>query len=229
MNAQHRLLNKRLLAAIQRSVSDRLETNFTVKTFVDRDEAASHPAALMSDGHHTVFVKLGDKDYSARQFECEREGLHWLHERGGARVPTVLDVVHCDGVTMQIQMAVNIIERGEQQWRDIGVALACLHNAEVSARCGFDADNFWGDEQLDHRWLPDWRAFYGSAEYDLAMLDLFSPMPNEVLEGYRSVRAIDAEFVERRALWLVAPWLAIVALDGPKWNENLRACVERYR
>jgi fructosamine-3-kinase len=54
--------------------------------------------------------------------------------------------------------------------------------------------------------------FFGHPENDLAMIDIFEPVPNEVFDGYRDVRLIDAEFVDRKELWRIPVYLAIVAV-----------------
>jgi protein-ribulosamine 3-kinase len=62
--------------------------------------------------------------------------------------------------------------------------------------------------------IVDASPFFGHPETDLAMIDMFDPVPNEVFDGYRDVRAIDLEFERRRELWRVPVYLAIIAVDG---------------
>ena len=62
--------------------------------------------------------------------------------------------------------------------------------------------------------LVDVSPFFGYPENDLAMIDVFEPVPIEVFDGYRDVRSIDTEFVDRRELWRVPVYLAIVGVDG---------------
>ena len=69
---------------------------------------------------------------------------------------------------------------------------------------------------------------YGHPEYDLALVDYFQPVPPELWAGYRAVRAIDPGFAERRDLWRVAAWLAVVSVSGADYVPQLRAAVEHY-
>jgi fructosamine-3-kinase len=62
--------------------------------------------------------------------------------------------------------------------------------------------------------LIDRAPYFGHPEIDLAMLDYFQPVPAAVFDAYREVIAIDAGFAERRDLWWLAGYLAMVAVDG---------------
>lgn len=70
--------------------------------------------------------------------------------------------------------------------------------------------------------------YYGHPEMDLALIDFFAPVAPELYEGYAEVRPIAADFAERKPLWLLPAWLAMVELDGPQHLAALRAVVERY-
>jgi fructosamine-3-kinase len=78
-----------------------------------------------------------------------------------------------------------------------------------------------GDAQLNNFITTDTGAvvvdaapYFGHPEVDLALLDFFRPMPDDVLGAYREVVPIDAGFVERRELWLIFCYLAGIAVDG---------------
>ena len=61
--------------------------------------------------------------------------------------------------------------------------------------------------------LVDASPFFGHPENDLAMLDIFEPVPIEVFGGYREVRPIDSGFELRRELWRIPVYLAVVGVD----------------
>jgi protein-ribulosamine 3-kinase len=63
-------------------------------------------------------------------------------------------------------------------------------------------------------YLIDVCPYFGHPELDLALLDYFEPVPAEVFAGYREVAPIDPGFAERRELWRVFAYLAVVAVDG---------------
>ncbi|WP_155368648.1 fructosamine kinase family protein [Catellatospora vulcania] len=66
----------------------------------------------------------------------------------------------------------------------------------------------------DEAVLLDTSPCYGHPESDLALLDYFTPVPGEVFDGYREVAPIDPGFAQRRELWRLHGYLAVVAVDG---------------
>lgn len=62
--------------------------------------------------------------------------------------------------------------------------------------------------------LVDPAPYYGHPEVDLALLDYFAPVPAEVFDAYREVAPLDAGFAERRELWRLFAYLAVVAVDA---------------
>lgn len=62
--------------------------------------------------------------------------------------------------------------------------------------------------------LLDVAPYFGHPEIDLALLDYFAPVPGEVFDAYRSVTPIDPGFRERRELWRLFAYLAVITVDG---------------
>jgi fructosamine-3-kinase len=62
--------------------------------------------------------------------------------------------------------------------------------------------------------LLDACPYFGHPEIDLALLDYFEPVPPEVFEAYREVSPIDPGFPERRELWRLYGYLAVIAVSG---------------
>lgn len=56
--------------------------------------------------------------------------------------------------------------------------------------------------------------YFGHPEIDLALLDYFEPISPLVWQAYQEIRPIDAGFTERRELWRVFSYLAVIAADG---------------
>jgi fructosamine-3-kinase len=76
--------------------------------------------------------------------------------------------------------------------------------------------------------------YYGHPEADLALVGYFRPVPDDVLDAYRDILAVDRGFPERRELWRLAAYLAVVAVagDGPigrQYLDRLAGAVRRYR
>jgi fructosamine-3-kinase len=62
--------------------------------------------------------------------------------------------------------------------------------------------------------LIDASPYFGHPEIDLAMVDIFEPVPDALFAGYRERATIDDGFDGRRELWRVFAYLAVIALDG---------------
>jgi protein-ribulosamine 3-kinase len=70
--------------------------------------------------------------------------------------------------------------------------------------------------------------YYGNPEIDLALIDSFQPVPDDVLNGYREEMPIDPGFFERRDLWRVSIYLAAVTVEGPMRLYRLTSALQRY-
>ncbi|HEX4906379.1 MAG TPA: fructosamine kinase family protein [Acidimicrobiales bacterium] len=74
--------------------------------------------------------------------------------------------------------------------------------------------------------------YFGHPEIDLALVDYFHPVPDDVLHAYREAAPIDAGFAERRDLWRVPVDLACVTVDavefGPRALVRLTETVRRF-
>ena len=76
--------------------------------------------------------------------------------------------------------------------------------------------------------------YYGHPEIDLALLGYFEPVPQVVFDAYREVTPLDPGFAERRELWRVFGYLAVIGAAGQsrigrQFLEYLVTAVRRYR
>lgn len=71
-------------------------------------------------------------------------------------------------------------------------------------------------------------AYYGNAEMDLAYIDYFQPVPNDVFDGYREEGIIDPGFTERRDLWRIYGYLAAVTVNGAAYMPQLTNAIQKY-
>lgn len=62
--------------------------------------------------------------------------------------------------------------------------------------------------------LVDTAPYFGHPELDLALLGYFDPVPRHVFDGYAELRPIDGGFTERRELWRLFAYLAVVSATG---------------
>ena len=70
--------------------------------------------------------------------------------------------------------------------------------------------------------------YYGNPEVDLAYIDYFRPVPEEVFLGYQEELPIDKGFSERRELWRLYGYLAMVEVEGAAYLEKLVNAVQKY-
>jgi protein-ribulosamine 3-kinase len=70
--------------------------------------------------------------------------------------------------------------------------------------------------------------YYGHPEMDLAYVDYFEAVPGEVFEGYRELATIEPGFEDRRELWRVPAYLAVVTVEGNRYLDRLMQAVQKY-
>jgi protein-ribulosamine 3-kinase len=70
--------------------------------------------------------------------------------------------------------------------------------------------------------------YYGHPEMDLAYVDYFQSVPDDLLDGYRDEHRIDPGFRDRRDLWRVWGYLATVTVEGAGHLGRLHDAVRRY-
>jgi fructosamine-3-kinase len=58
--------------------------------------------------------------------------------------------------------------------------------------------------------------YFGHPELDLALVDYFDPVPDAVFQANREVVPLDSGFSQRRELWRIFGYLAVVTVDGDK-------------
>lgn len=70
--------------------------------------------------------------------------------------------------------------------------------------------------------------YFGHPEMDLAYVDYFEPVPDDVFQGYRDEMPIDPGFWERRDLWRLWGYLAAVTVEGGGHLSRLADAVRTY-
>ena len=76
--------------------------------------------------------------------------------------------------------------------------------------------------------------YFGHPELDLALLDLFHPVPDVMFDAYREMSPIEPGFSQRRELWRIFGYLAGIAVEegsalGLLWLSRLSEAVRLYR
>lgn len=154
-----RLLQDELRLPIEQCVSIYLGRTWQTKRAEDKTDAASHPAAILSDGAEAVFVKFGEGDRAEDQFTQELAGLRLLTERAGVLTPTGIAIVPVENGALFIMAAVEVVAREPRHWRQMGQTLAQIHQVK-GGRFGLETHCYWGSLYQDNRTLPDWPEFF---------------------------------------------------------------------
>ena len=283
--------------ALERAITGALGREWQVKFEQDFSEFACHPVGIVSNGSQAFFFKLGETTEACRQFEVEAKGLQALNGAAGVLTPEIIGVEPVETGWLMIMKAVETVERGSSQWREIGRTLAQIHRVRGKS-FGYTSNGFWGPLPQDNTsgqdwisffeqrrlrpllktaadsgnlppdvvsrienlfgWLPnlggpdvtpvlvhgdaqqnnfisspegtyviDPAVFYGHPEWDLALVDSWQPVPEQVFEGYREVLPIAPDFEDRRHLWRLPLYLAAVALEGPMHLQRLTDSLKR--
>lgn len=292
------LLTDSLRNPVEQTVTRFIGKRWVVKEFRDMDEFACHPAAILSDGTYSVFVKFSTAANGLEEFETELAGLRMLSQLSGVLTPIPIGTVSVKrGVIMVIE-AVQVIERTRKQWRQIGQSLAQIHRIK-GKQFGLETHGYFGPLYQDNRQMSDWPTFYGerrlwprfmgavnsgnmptdvirqveklilrlpelcgpeivpsllhgdaqqnnfistetgvvvidpavyygNPEMDLAYIDYFQPVPEDVLIAYREELPVDPGFGERRDLWRVYGYLAAVEVEGSIHLPKLVNAVRKY-
>jgi len=153
------LLNRRLLQPLEQAVSNHLGRAWRVGTAEDMSDFACHPCAILSDGSFAVFAKYSEAADADKQFEIERVSLQFLSEKAGVLTPTPVGIVPAADGTLFVMEAVQPIERGPGQWRQIGRTLERIHRV-TSDEFGFPMDSYFGPLFQDNAPMEDWIGFY---------------------------------------------------------------------
>ena len=153
-----RLLSDHYRIPVEQRVSRHYERKWTLTAFRDMDEFASHTSAILSDSDHSVFVKLSEAKHGLDQFQVELAGLQLLSDLSGVLTPSAIDLVEVEGGVILILEAVQAVERTSDQWREIGRALARIHQVK-GQRCGYEKQGYFGSLYQDNRPMRDWLLF----------------------------------------------------------------------
>ncbi len=87
-------------------------------------------------------------------------------------------------------------------------------------------NNFISSEKGTY--IIDPAIYYGNPEIDLALIDCWQPVPDEVFRGYKEEMPIDSGFIKRRNLWRISIYLVAVTLEGSEYLTKLSDALKEY-
>jgi fructosamine-3-kinase len=144
---------------LEEAVSGYLGRRWRASSARDMSAFAYHPCAILSDGSFAVFAKVSRAPGAEVQFEVEQAQLRYLAQHAGVLIPTPIGVVATAEGTLFIMEALDAVERGPGQWRQIGRTLARIHCVKSDA-FGLHMDSFFGPFIQDNTPSKDWATFY---------------------------------------------------------------------
>ena len=77
--------------------------------------------------------------------------------------------------------------------------------------------------------MIDPAVYYGHPEMDLAYVDYFQDVPDDVFTGYQEILPIDPGFPFRRDLWRIPAYLAAVQVEGPGHLFRLERALRSFK
>ena len=154
-----RWLSDSIRISVEETVSRYTGRVWRAKNGTDLRDFACHDCAIVTDDSFAVFFKYGDAPDTKRQFEIELSDLRTLSKTAGVLIPSPIDIIPEENGWLLIMEALNVIERGPRQWREIGQSLARIHQVR-SAVCGYERDGFCGPLPQDNTPEKSWAVFY---------------------------------------------------------------------
>ncbi|MDD5265274.1 MAG: fructosamine kinase family protein [Candidatus Bipolaricaulis sp.] len=130
-----------------------------IRSEADLSEFACHRCALVSDGRFSVFFKYSEMSNAGAQFEAELSGLKTLSTTAGVLIPEPIGIVPVEGGTLLVLEALEAVERGPREWREIGATLGRIHRVRGDA-CGLGTNGFFGPLTQDNAPAPTWADFF---------------------------------------------------------------------
>jgi fructosamine-3-kinase len=148
-----------LRACVEEAVSAYEGRPWRIKSEADLSEFACHRCAIVSDGSFSVFFKYSETSNARAQFATELSGLKTLSATAGVLIPEPIGIVPVEGGTLLVLEALEAVERGPREWREIGATLARIHRVRGDA-CGLDTNGFFGPLTQDNAPAPTWADFF---------------------------------------------------------------------
>ncbi|MEW5872362.1 MAG: fructosamine kinase family protein [Chloroflexota bacterium] len=157
--APTKITDDSLRIPLEQFISEYLGRPWAVKTSTDLRELACHPAAILSDDSYSIFAKFSDAANGREQFEIELASLRLLARHSGVLVPTPIGIISANVGSILILEEVRVVERTPRHWRQIGQALARLHQVK-SDQFGLETNGYFGPLRQDNTPMSDWPAFF---------------------------------------------------------------------
>lgn len=152
-------LSNQLRAEIENAVSEIKGYRWRITDERDFSEFAFNQCAVLSNGSYAVFFKMSQSQNARAKFELEESELRYLSTRCNVRTPKTITIHESDGITLMIMEALDAIDRGTKQWREMGKSLAKIHLVK-GEYFGFQTNGYWGPLFQDNRPDSSWSTFF---------------------------------------------------------------------
>ncbi len=154
-----RLANEPLRSPLEELVSQHTGRKWRITDARDMTDYACHPCAILADDSYAVFAKFSDAANGQEQFEIELAGLRRLRDLSGVLIPTPVGILPVPGGSLLVLEAVKEVERAPREWRQIGQALAQIHQVK-GERFGLECNGYIGPLYQDNTPHDNWTIVY---------------------------------------------------------------------
>ncbi|QOL25068.1 fructosamine kinase family protein [Thalassotalea sp. LPB0316] len=109
--------------------------------------------------HQAYFVKLAPK-HKLDQLTAEVDCLAHLREINRELIPKVIGIDVTLDKSFLVLPWLDFTQPSDDNWYQLGIALAKLHKNSSNGQFGWDQDNFIGDTLQPNQWSSNWSTFF---------------------------------------------------------------------
>lgn len=152
-------LTSPMRASLENAVSRYRGCRWRIRDERDLSEFACHHCAIVADGSFAVFFKYNEAAEARRQFEVELDGLQTLANKAGVLIPQPIDIVPVEEGLLLVMEALEAVERGDHQWKQMGATLARIHCVKGTCH-GYETNGYFGPLEQDNKPAQNWTTFF---------------------------------------------------------------------
>lgn len=156
--------------------------------------SAGQQLAQMHSHHSQQGYGFGRTTWCGEHAQDNRWNQHWGDFFVQQRLLPMLQALQQQGINLPHQE--QALDYARRLLEDHQPPASLLHGDLWSGNIGFNPDR-----QLSYPVLFDPASYYGDAEADLAMTELFGRFPQRFYEGYHSIAAVRPGYEQRRPLY----------------------------
>lgn len=175
--------------------------------------SAGQQLAQMHQHHSGMGYGFDNTSYCGDTPQDNRWNDNWADFFIDQRLKPLINQLAAQGIHFSQQQA--CLASAQQLLADHHPAASLLHGDLWSGNIGFN-----NDKQLPYPMIFDPASYYGDAETDLAMTELFGRLPKKFYDGYQSISAPQDGYQQRRNIYQLYHLLNHALLFGDHYIEQ---------